>query len=468
MPKNKSISEESWIDREFAVDLGDKRREKRLKKIAADFGACLEGSVLEASGDWAGAKGAYRFFDSDIEPEELLGGHRQQTLERLGEREVVLAVQDTTVLNFSAHANTKGLGRVGSNATANMGFFCHSTLVVDEEGLPLGLLEAQTYVRKPAPAARKRGPQAQECESARWLQSVEQCQLAARKKPQTRIVNVGDREADFYEFAAYAHNQAPDVGFVVRAAYDRRSQAPQTASFFEMVASKPCAGEIVIEVPRTAKNKARETRLEIRYCEVALSAPAHWNKEHRQAEPLTLWLIEARESEATTPQGEKPICWRILTNLAVKTFDEAVQKVRWYRLRWTIEVFFKVLKDGCRVEERQLETRERLERVLMLDLIMAWRVLYLTMMGRAHPNVSAQAILEEHQWKALHCFEKKTRKLPQKPPSLAQAITSIAKLGGFAARKRDGHPGPTVIWRGLSRLDNIAAAYLAFGPESCG
>lgn len=467
MTKKKEHPQGSWIDEEFAgVKLGDARMEKRLKRIARSFESCLQGSVLEASGDWAGAKAAYRFFASELEPETLLAGHRQQTIERLGRHEVVLALQDTTVLNFTAHRATEGMGSIGANCQGNTGFFCHSTLVVEVEGQALGLLKAETYVRRAPRGKRKRGPQAPGCESQRWLRSLDACQEAAQAQSGTRIVNIGDREADFYEFAAHAHEATPQVNFVIRACYDRQGE-PGAASLFEEVGQQNSGGEIIIEVPRTATSKARQSKLEIRFCPVRLQVPAHWPAAARAAAPpLALWLVEAREPQSAS--REEAICWRLLSDLPVENFAQAVEKVQWYRQRWNIEVFHKVLKSGCAVERRQLETRARLERALMLDLVMAWRVLSLLGLGRAHPQLSAAVVLEEYQWKALHCFEQQTRTAPTQPPSLGQAMRSIAKLGGFAGRKSDGYPGPAVLWRGLRRLDDIAASYLAFGQKTCG
>lgn len=466
MPKQKSIRRESWIEQEFAgVKLGDVRREKRLQRIAHSFASCLQGSVLEATGDWAGAKGAYRFFASEIAPETLLAGHKEQTLARLSHCEVVLALQDTTALNFTTHRATEGLGQIGANCAQNAGFFCHSTLVVDAKGHALGLLKAETYVRHAQRPPRKRGPQAQERESRRWLNSLDACQEAALAQPHTRIVNIGDREADFYEFAAHARQAAPAVDFVIRAAYDRQREAG-AASLFAEVGQHKSAGELEIEVPRSATAKARRAKLEIRFCAVSLSAPAHWLAEARGAAPLALWIMEARE--ASSEANQEGICWRLLSNLPIESFAQAVEKVQWYSQRWKIEVFHKVLKSGCAVERRQLETRARLERALMLDLVMAWRVLHLMGLGRAQPQLSAAVVLEEYQWKALHCFARQSREAPRRPPPLGEALRAIAKLGGFAGRKSDGFPGPAVLWRGLRRLDDIAAAYLAFGQKTCG
>jgi Transposase Tn5 dimerisation domain/Transposase DNA-binding len=463
----KDHQEENWIEKEFGgVRLGDVRKEKRLKKVARDMDACMGGSLLEASGNWAGAKGAYRLFDTPMDPQALLVAHVEQTIKRMEQKPVVLAVQDTTTLNHTSHGATEGLGLIGNNQSGNRGFFCHSTLAMDEEGTGLGLLRAETYVRAANAIKRKRGPQAMERESRRWLNSLDACQYAAGKLPGTRIVNIGDREADFYEFTTYAAGHAPDVSFLVRAEYDRKMGGEGLPTLFEEVGAKQSRGTLAVEVPRRTGKSARTASLEIRFCGVKLQAPAHWNPEYKKSPAQALWIIEAREKRGT---GDgQPLLWRLLTNMRIEGFAQAVEKVKWYCKRWRIEVFHKVIKSGCRVESRQLESRERLERVLMVDLVMAWRVLHLMGTGRSAPQVSAEEILSQSQWKALWCFEKKKKQAPQEPPSMGEAMLWVAKLGGFPARKGDGNPGPEVLWRGLKRLDDITAAYLVFNPPTCG
>lgn len=194
-------------------------------------------------------------------PQALLVSHVEQTIKRMGEKAVVLAVQDTTALNHTIHGATEGLGLIGSNQRASRGFFCHSTLAVDEEGTEPGLLRAETYVRAAKAIQRKRGPQAMERESRRWLNSLDACQNAAGKLPGTRIVNIGDREADFYEYATHASCHAPDVSFLVRAEHDRKMGGEGLPTLFEEVGAKQSRGTLVVEVPRRARKRARRASL---------------------------------------------------------------------------------------------------------------------------------------------------------------------------------------------------------------
>lgn len=457
-------SEDRWAREEFGqTKLKDPRQIRRLEKIASDFMKQPQASINAASGDWAGSLGAYRFFGSPIEADALLSGHRQKTMERMKERAVVLAVQDTTTLNFSSQRAKRGLGSIGTEKSGAKGFYCHATLAVDSEGCALGVLDVQSYVRAPKPGKRQRTGEAMQRESARWLQSLARCQEVAESSGSTtQIISVADREADFYELFAYAAQKAPAVGVLVRAQHDRELAHGQ---LFEQLRAQLLLGTLPVEVPRSAARAPRQAHLQVRSQVVRLQAPAHW----RDAESwpvLELWALEAWEPAPS--KAEPAICWRLLTTLPAKTLEEAVTALGYYTLRWKIEVWHKILKSGCQIEDRQLESFEGLERVLRVDAVIAWRVLYLMTQGRAHPQLPCTMVLEDHQWKALYAFVKKAPPPNGQPPTLGEAMALVARLGGFLARKHDGHPGAEVLWRGLAKLDTIAEAWLVFSsPPTC-
>ena len=181
----------------------------------------------------------------------------------------------------------------------------------------------------------------------------------------------------------------------------------------------------------------------------------------KEKEPfITLWAVEALEERP--PTGIKALCWKLLTNVAVTTAKDAIERVEWYKHRWPIEVFHKVFKSGCEVEERQLETVEHLRTCAALDRVVAWRIFFSTVQCRYTPNVPVSAYSAEHEWKSLYCFLHKTNMPPKEAPTLHQTIRWIAQLGGFLGRKRDGNSGPTTLWRGLQRLQDSTEAYLVF------
>ena len=462
----------SWAAHEFAhAPLPDQRLVSRLITMTTDFALQPTASIPQACGSWSKTKAAYRFFDHDgITPEDLLISHVQATVQRATAHPLVLCVQDTTSLNYSTHPQTKGLGPIGNNRDKTIGLFLHSTLALTPKGQPLGLLQVQSWHRSTATFgrsshARNRTPRDQK-ESQKWLDSFTTCQTLAAQCPDTTLVNVGDREGDLYDLfvaaqAPAAERIGPRVHLLVRAQHDRQVAHSQK-SLWDFLAAQRLAGRLKINVPRKDGQPGRLVTLAIRYAPVTLCAPGL----KREQPALTLWAVEARETRP--PKGATPICWRLLTTLPVASLAAAVEKIRWYAQRWQIEVLHKVLKSGCQVEQRQLETAARLQRVARVDLIVAWHVLALCKAGRETPDGLASDWLSAAEWRALTCYMQARVQPPHRVPTVRQAVRWIAQLGGFLGRRRDGEPGPIVVWRGLQQLRAITAAWKRFGHESCG
>jgi hypothetical protein len=175
-----------------------------------------------------------------------------------------------------------------------------------------------------------------------------------------------------------------------------------------------------------------------------------------------VWAVEE-----VPPSGEKAISWLLLTTLEVACFEQASRCLRWYSYRWLIERYHYTLKSGCRLEQLQLETADRLERALATYAIVAWRLLWLTYEARSHPTESIEGILPPHYWIALYCHIHQTTVQPQEPPSLVDCVRWIARLGGFLGRKSDGEPGVKTLWLGLQRVHDMASIWqlLAAGNQ---
>jgi hypothetical protein len=464
------IHDAGWASREFAgAELGDRRLVKRLVSLSERFADHPGASIPRACGSWSGAKAAYRFFDNDsVEPEAILAAHTRATLQRVREHPLVLCAQDTTYLNYSTHPRTEGLGPIGNNRDKTIGLLLHSTLALTPQGQALGMLHAQPSVRSKQRFGRcsteRNRLKVADKESQKWLDSHEACQQHAAQCPDTMLVNLADREGDLYELfaAALAPREGPRVHVLVRAQHNRQVAHPQHY-LWDALAAQGVSARLQVKVPRQKNGPpARVAILSVRFAQVTLLAPCL--KEHQPC--LTLWAVEARETRP--PRGVEPVCWRLLTTLPVRTVDEALEKVRWYAQRWQIEIIHKILKSGCRLEQRQLGSAARLRRVAMVDLIVAWRVLGLTKAARATPEAPASDWLDQHEWRALCCYFEKCSQPPATPPPLRQAVRWIAQLGGFLARRRDGEPGPVVLWRGLQQLRAITAAWVRFGHASCG
>ena len=162
-------------------------------------------------------------------------------------------------------------------------------------------------------------------------------------------------------------------------------------------------------------------------------------------------------TEPQPPAGEAPVEWLLLTNLPVETPEQALEKLQWYLCRWQIEVFFRILKSGCRIEKLQLEKIERLEPALAFYMIVAWRVLFLTMLGRECPEMPCDAVFDTAEWQAGYIVTER-RAPPDTPPSLATMVRKVAGLGGFLNRKSDGFPGPQTLWIGIQRAADFVMA----------
>jgi hypothetical protein len=169
-------------------------------------------------------------------------------------------------------------------------------------------------------------------------------------------------------------------------------------------------------------------------------------------------------SEVNTPEGEEPVEWLLLTSLPVATFDEAYLVVRYYCCRWSIEIFFRVLKSGCKVEKSQLETADRLIPCVMIYMIVAWRTMMVTMLGRECPEMPCDVLFEEDEWRSVYTIVTK-EPAPLQPPPLGEFVPMLASLGGYLGRKGDGPPGPQTVWIGLQRMTDFTLAWQAFGPR---
>jgi transposase-like protein/transposase Tn5 family protein len=445
----------NWAVSEFAdADLGDLRRTKRLVELAGVLAQHPTAAFPEACGDGAMLKAAYRFFANDaIAPQDCLSSHIEATYSRLHQVPLVLAVQDTTEVDWTSHRATQGLGPLGH--TACQGLLVHSTLAFTPERVPLGLLAQHVWARDPDDIGkrtrRKQLPISQK-ESQKWLTSLEAVGSAHDGCPTTRFVSVGDREADIYDLLAAVRPEG--VELVIRASWDRAVCAPERY-VWATVEAQPVVEHLFLRVPRRGSHPGRDATLSLRFCPLTLRPPRHRQSEGLPA--VALWAVQVREVEP--PDGVEPIEWLLLTTVAVHTVADAIERVEWYACRWGIEVWHRMLKSGCRIEARQLATGERLQRCLTLYSIIAWRVLYATMLARAVPEMPCSVLLEIEEWQALYCAIHHCPTPPERPPSLGQAVRWIAQLGGFVGRRRRDQSGAETLWRGFQHLTDFTRMY---------
>jgi hypothetical protein len=452
---------QDWAEQEFRrADLGDERLRKRLLVIARDFYARPQCNVPQScDGDRARTKAVYRFFDhAQVSMKAVLESHYAATAARVAQYPVVLAPQDTTSLNYTTRPATENLGPINTNPDGAIGLLVHDTMAFNLEGTPLGLLDVQCWARDPSQFGkrhRRRQLPFEAKESVKWLRSLEAVARVQTQCPQTRIVSIGDREADIYELFVWATEKSGRPHLLVRAEHNRRVQH-EHHHLWEQLAAQPVAGIQEVRLPRRANRAPRTAALEVRFGAVELRAP----KTRARLPNVQVWAVWAREAGA--PPGVEPVEWMLLTTLRVETFDQASEKLDWYTRRWGIEVFHRTLKSGCQIETRQLGHADRIEACLAIDMVVAWRIFHLAKLGRETPDVPCTVYFEQIQWQALVGFIRKDPIPPAKPPTLREAIRLTASLGGFLGRKGDGEPGTQTLWLGLQRLDDIAEAWKVF------
>lgn len=452
------------------VDLGDQRLNRRVVSVLERLAINPQASINAAHHGWAETQAVYRLFDNErVSQEQLLAPHREATVERIAQHPVVLIAQDTTEFDFTPHA-PRGAGPLSS--PNRRGFLDHTSLALTPRRLPLGVVAFDLYARSQegfGEAQKRRHQPLETKEIFRWLEGYRQACAVARTVPQTRVVSVADCEADLYEIFLEAQQSAGEAGYVVRAGKNRSLperdlHAGQTAyvKLRDAMARAPLLCTEQLELGRTPQRKARTARVEVRAQSVEIKAPY---RRHERLPNLTLKVV--RVGEVDPPEGVEPLEWLLITSLPVDSVEQVLQVVDYYAARWTIEVYFRVLKTGCRVEEIQLETAARLRPCLMLYRIIAWRVLYLTILGRECPDLPCDVVFTAAEWKAVYRIVRQSDP-PAKPPGLCEFIRTLAVLGGYNDRRQDRPPGPQSIWTALRRMTDFAHAWLTFGPDTHG
>ena len=451
-----------WVRQELAcADLSDKRLDRRLMKTAERLAQSPSSPINEACGTWAGTQAAYRLFNNPkVSPAKILTPHREATAARMaGCGGVVLVMQDTVFFSYGTHVKTRGLGPIGkSNAAHDRGLIMHNALAFTTQGVPLGILSQSIWARREIPVEdyqekieRLQVTAIEEKESAKWLVALKE--TAERAPAGVAVVTVADRESDFFEFLTHAHDL--QAHYLIRARTDRKLVPEDSAGCVRMqeaLSDAPALGRMTVEVPGNGRRKARTATIEVRIAEVAIQPPPRRGhaKASGSSEPVLVTIIGA--TEPSPPAGDESISWVLLTNLPVKNFESAAEKVRWYGRRWGIETWHKVLKSGCKVEDCLLEEAERLKRYLTLFSIIGVRLMQVATLARVEPDRLATEVFSAAEIQVLHL--RVTRALPSAAQALTlrEAVRLLGRLGGHLGRKGDGEPGVLVLWRGWMRL----------------
>jgi hypothetical protein len=404
----------SWSAQEFAtLSLGDERLIKRLIKLAEQLSAKPTESIPGACGGWADTAGAYRLLSNErCDWREIMASHGRCAMQRMGELPVVLCLNDTTELDFNGQT-IEGLGPLSDEA--QRGMYLHPTYAVSTDREPLGVIDAWMWAREPKDAWGLRPGLG---ESVRWIESDERLAERAAQLPRTRLVQVGDRESDMLALMQCAAALGWPVDVLVRSQHNRRLPCGQR--LWAEVQASAVLGEVRFTMGARPGRRARVVRQALRALRGVVG--------HGASGPIEMTSLQAHEVGA--PAGEKPVCWRLLTNRLAPDLARAQELIEWYRARWEIEMFFHVLETGCRVEALPLASPAKIERALALFMVVSWRI-------------------------------------ARTPPSLNDVVRRVAMLGGFLARKGDGEPGVKTLWIGLQRMVDFATG-VRFMRQSSG
>lgn len=448
------------------AELGDERLSKRLARLLQQLSGNPAASISAACQDPYQAKAAYRFVGNDeVSTEAITKITQEVTVGRINgaKPSVLLIPQDTTELNYSGLLETKGLGTIGGKSTTR-GFIVHSSIAVAETGEVFGLLAQKQWIRPPEELGKTKNRRfdqpIEEKESYKWLETIEKSNISVPDG--TTVVHICDREGDIYELFCKAESE--NTRYLCRRRHERGIEDEDGAKLLtDFVKMLPVADIINVQVPKDShtKRSARNAEIEVKYgkCKLIKTRRLYMFKD--LPESIYVYVISAVEKDV--PQGEEGISWQLITNVPTESFEDAVTRIAWYTQRWKIETFHRTLKSGCKVEELQSESAGKLMKLVAIYSIIALQIILLSYIVRTRPDDSCELYLAEDEWKILYRVANKTKKLPEEAPTIHEAVVMIAKLGGFLARRSDGFPGVTVIWRGLTSLYTIldAAPFLA-------
>jgi hypothetical protein len=473
-----------WVVEEMkTAGLHDNRLNDRLRALLSNLGAHPTASIPAACGGYRETAAAYRFFDNEkVGFENVLQPHVDATRIRIAAQPVVVLVPDTTEVDLTRpKQQVRGAGLLDGNA--RHGFFLHPLHAFAPDGTPLGTVAADYWTRdegKPPASAQTRAQRAatpiEEKESHRWLRSLRQAQAEAARCPGTRVIFAADSEADIDEVIAAGTEEPHAIDWVVRACQDRalegntagKAAAPEHLR--AAVAAAPVRYEQTISVrgrepkvacDRRGRRQPRQSRtavVAVRAARVTLRAP--WRQDRKLPDVIVNAVLI---TEVDPPEGDVPVEWLLITSLPIDTDGDIKIIVGHYCNRWMIEIFFRTLKSGCRVEERRFEEIERLLPCLAVYLIVTWRTLYVCRLGRSCPEMSCEVVFDPSEWQPVYQIVRRQPPPPQ-PPTLQEMVRMVAQLGGYVNRKRKDEPGPQTVWLGLQRLHDIALCWKTFGP----
>ena len=483
---------EPWITEEMeTLNLEDRRLDKRLTEVLSQLSGHPTASIPTACSGYAEMAAAYRLFDNEkVHFDNVLRPHREATRRRLAQQSVVVLPQDTTEIELTRpEQQVVGTGPLDNGP--RRGVFLHVLYAFTPDGTPLGMVHGDVWARPNTPPPKKslrhlrrKNTPIEDKESYRWVEGFGHAREEAQRTPETHFLTLTDSEGDIYELLAQSQNRPTNLDWIVRACQDRAvtgqdvekvpspGRGVTAASVRRQILKAPVLFTQSIQVRgrrskvaceergRRQPRRSRTAELEVRAARVTLRPPS---RPDRTLPEVTVNVVWAREIHP--PADDVPVEWVLLTSLPVDTIEQVGRVIEYYRVRWMIEIVFRTLKSGCRIEQRRFEHVGRFLPCLAVYLIVTWRTLYVCRLARAFPEASCQLLFEPSEWKSVYRVVRR-QPPPEAPPPLSEMAEMVAQLGGYVHRKRADKPGPQTIWLGLQRVHDFALCWQLFGPDA--
>ena len=438
---------------------GDERLNNRAVKMIKKMSKKSEKSIPQIFSSNAELHGAYRFLHNyNVSPEKILEPHKKMTIRRCAKLDCVVIIQDTSDVSFDHIQDLEGLGSTQSGI--DRGIRLHPQLAVSESGTPLGVIDALMYTRldNDKPTKHRNQLPIEEKESYRWLKGfISTCEIA-KECPDTTFVSISDREGDIYECfeAALSPDMPANAHVLIRSQHNRVLSNP-SSEMENKLERKLIRSSVAYSAEVTVNEKGKKKRsalVNIRAKNVSIKGPATSLK--KKSPPLNLNAVMV--SEVDPSKSCKPLSWVLLTTLPINTPEEIRRIVSLYMKRWQIEVYFKTLKSGCRIDALQLRSVSGIHNYMALSLIAAWKVMLTTYFPREYPNASCTTVFTDLEWRLVYLAAYENKKpLPEEPPTLMEITRLVASLGGYVKKKTP--PGVQTVWRGIVRLMDMVEGY---------
>lgn len=432
------------ISNEFDnIDFGDNRINTRFKKLVNVLGNCPDETINKSIESMAMKKAAYRLISNDkFVSDVVIDEHRKNFINKIKNLRHVLALHDTTFFSYNSKDSIDGLGNIGGEDTR--GFASHYTLAIEPDGTPLGVLNIASWSRA------YESPW--DVESERWNDSIFEAEK--QNKSDAKLVHIADREADIFNL--HYENLKKDRLFVIRCKHDRILKNGDFYLYWHINKQKEKHFSTIYYTKKKTDIPAK-----IKYGVVELHDPSKAIPSDRKIE-LNFVEICSTEKVLKEDGKEKELRWILFTNLPVNNYGDAQRVINYYRQRWQIEEYFRVLKGGgCNVEKASLRSFERLEKYIAIMSVISLRIFRMRHIAEKTPELNCRYEFSEDESFAISA---KLGRIGEKI-DLKTAVFIVARMGGFNGRKGDGFPGPRSLYRGMLKLEGMAEMVRIFREE---